>query len=260
MIEFRRVNYEVASLNEQRALVINDFSLRVEAGERLVLLGESGCGKTTTLRLINRMLLPTSGEVIVEGRRTIDWDAIKLRRRIGYCIQDGGLFPHFTVERNIATVPLLEGWDAERVRARTNEMLELVGLPPHRFAARLPDELSGGQRQRVGVARALAADPPLLLLDEPFGALDPLTRAGLQKDFVELCNRFGKTVVFVTHDVREAMLIGTRIALMHKGKLAELSTPVEFLQSPNSEARRYVAALAADERLTQILDLAHTNA
>src|SRR5919112_5377193 len=177
VVEFRGVSYNAPGL---AAPIISDLNLRIERGETLVLLGESGCGKTTTLRLVNRLLEPTAGEVLVEGRDTREWDAIELRRRTGYVIQDAGLFPHFTVERNVGLVPALEGWDEGRVRERVAELLRLVGLDPERFAARFPSELSGGQRQRVGVARALAADPPLLLMDEPFGALDPLTRAGLQ--------------------------------------------------------------------------------
>src|ERR687887_2956131 len=216
VVSFRRVTYAAPGL---AAPVIDDLSLEVRRGETLVLLGESGCGKTTTLRLVNRLLEPTAGEVLVEGKDTREWDAVALRRRTGYVIQEAGLFPHFTVERNVALVPTLEGWDEGRVRERVRELLRLVGLEPERFAARFPAELSGGQRQRVGVARALAADPPLLLMDEPFGALDPLTRASLQTEFAELKSSLGKTVIFVTHDVREALLLGSRVALMAKGKI-----------------------------------------
>ncbi|HEV3468168.1 MAG TPA: ATP-binding cassette domain-containing protein, partial [Pyrinomonadaceae bacterium] len=206
-VSFRNVTFAAAG-----AAIIDGLSLDVVRGETLVLLGESGCGKTTTLRLINRLLVPTAGAVVVEGRDTREWDAIELRRRTGYVIQEAGLFPHFTVERNVGLVPSLQGWDEARVRARVAELLELVGLDPARFAARYPSELSGGQRQRVGVARALAADPPLLLMDEPFGALDPLTRAALQREFAALQRRLAKTVVLVTHDVREALALGTRVA------------------------------------------------
>src|SRR5262249_35423584 len=187
-----------------RRTIVEDISLDVARGETLILLGRSGSGKTTLLRLINNLLVPTSGQVIVEGKPTSDWDPIHLRRGIGYVIQDAGLFPHFTVAQNVALVPTLEGWDSARIAARISEMLSLVGLEPGEFAQRRPHELSGGQRQRVGVARALAADPPILLMDEPFGALDPVTRAELQREFSDLSRRLGKTIVFVTHDVREA--------------------------------------------------------
>ncbi|PYS30583.1 MAG: ABC transporter ATP-binding protein [Acidobacteria bacterium] len=209
----------------------------------MVLLGESGCGKTTTLRLVNRLLAPTSGEVIVEGKATTEWDVIRLRRRTGYVIQEAGLFPHFTVEQNVGLVPSLEDWDEPRVRERVHEMLSLVGLDSKKFADRYPRELSGGQRQRVGVARALAADPPLLLMDEPFGALDPLTRASLQKEFAELKARLGKTVIFVTHDVREALMLGSRIALMDKGRIVLLDTPQGFVKSQDEYARAYLETL-----------------
>ncbi len=205
-----------------------------------MLLGESGCGKTTTLKLINRLIEPTSGEVLVEGKSTADWDAIALRRHIGYVIQDGGLFPHFTVAENVALVLRLEKWDESRQMARTSEMLDLVGLDPAKFASRYPHELSGGQRQRVGVARALAADPKLLLLDEPFGALDAITRTNLQKEFARLVRDLGKTAVFVTHDLHEAMLLGTRIALMEKGKIVSLDTPENFKRSELPLARAYL--------------------
>ena len=212
----------------------------------MVLLGESGCGKTTTLKLVNRLLTPTSGEVIVEGKATAKWDVIRLRRRTGYVIQEAGLFPHFTVEQNVALLPNLEDWDEARTRERVREMLALVGLDPQKFADRYPRELSGGQRQRVGVARALAADPPLLLMDEPFGALDPLTRASLQKEFAELKARLGKTVIFVTHDVREALALGSRIALMDKGKIVLLETPQGFVKSEDEHARAYLDTLRSD--------------
>ena len=212
----------------------------------MVLLGESGCGKTTTLRLVNRLLTPTSGDVFVEGKATTEWDPISLRRRTGYVIQEAGLFPHFTIEENVALVPSLEHWDQARIRERVREMLALVGLAAEKFGQRHPRELSGGQRQRVGVARALAADPPLLLMDEPFGALDPLTRASLQKEFAELKARLGKTVIFVTHDVREALLLGSRIALMDAGKIVLLETPQRFVKSDDEHARAYLETLRRD--------------
>jgi osmoprotectant transport system ATP-binding protein len=230
-----------------RALLA-DLSLRVERGETLVLLGRSGSGKTTTLKLINRLLEPTSGEVLVDGRRTTDWDPIRLRRRIGYVIQEVGLFPHFTIARNVGLVPQLEGWPLERIRARVEELLRLVGLEPAQFAQRRPRELSGGQRQRVGVARALAADPPILLMDEPFGALDPVTRAELQREFGALAARLGKTIVFVTHDVREALLLGTRIALLAEGRLVAIHAPRDFLRAPQPEVKEFVSALGLGQK------------
>jgi len=241
LVAFRDVSFSHAATS---APVISHLSFSVQQGETLVLLGESGCGKTTTLKLINRLLLPTSGHVMVENRSTIEWDPIRLRRRTGYVIQEGGLFPHFNVERNVGLVPTLERWDDTRIKKRVNELLSLVGLEPNEFADRYPGELSGGQRQRVGVARALAAEPPLLLLDEPFGALDPLTRASLQRQFVELTRRLNKTAVFVTHDVREALLLGSRIGLMHEGHLLLLETPENFLKSKNERALAYIETLA----------------
>jgi osmoprotectant transport system ATP-binding protein len=240
LVEFRDVSFSHAT---SAAPIISHLNFTVHAGETLVLLGESGCGKTTTLKLINRLLVPTSGQVTVENKSTTSWDPIRLRRRTGYVIQEGGLFPHFTIERNIGLVPSLEGWDEERIKKRVDELLALVGLDPKEFAARYPGELSGGQRQRVGVARALAAEPPLLLLDEPFGALDPLTRASLQREFRELTTRLNKTAVFVTHDVREALLIGSRIGLMHKGQLLLLETPENFLKSKDKYALAYLDTL-----------------
>lgn len=240
LVEFRQASYSVPGVASP---IISDLSLSVMRGERLVLLGESGCGKTTTLKLVNRLLLPSSGEVFVEGKTTAEWDAIQLRRRTGYVIQEGGLFPHFTVERNVALVPELENWEETKINERVRELLALVGLEPRVFAERYPRELSGGQRQRVGVARALAAEPPLLLLDEPFGALDPLTRAALQKEFAQLSERLDKTVIFVTHDVREALLLATRIGLMSAGRMVLLETPEAFLKSDEEHARRYLETL-----------------
>ena len=242
VVEFRDVSFAVNGGQP----IIDQLNLEVNSSETMVLLGESGCGKTTTLRLANRLLTPTSGQVLVEGKPTTEWDVIRLRRRTGYVIQEAGLFPHFTVEQNVALVPNLEDWDESRVRNRVYEMLSLVGLEPEKFATRYPRELSGGQRQRVGVARALAADPPLLLMDEPFGALDPLTRASLQKEFAELKARLGKTVIFVTHDVREALMLGSRIALMDKGKIVLLDTPQGFVKSEDEYARAYLETLRSE--------------
>ena len=240
VVEFRRVSYTPRGA---RAAVISDLDLRIFRGETLVLLGESGCGKTTTLKLIYRLIDPTAGDVLVEGRPTTAWDEIALRRRTGYVIQEAGLFPHFTVARNVGLVPALEGWPAERTAERVAELLRLVGLDAADFSARFPAELSGGQRQRVGVARALAADPPLLLLDEPFGALDPLTRAGLQREFAALSRRLAKTEVFVTHDVREALMLASRVALMRAGRIVLLATPREFLATSEPHARAYLDTL-----------------
>jgi len=240
-IEFRNVSY---CLDGGREL-LSQLNLEILRGETLVLLGRSGSGKTTTLKLINRLLAPTAGEVAVDGRPTTTWDVIRLRRMIGYVIQDAGLFPHFTVERNIGLVPKLEKWTAERIQKRVDELLQLVGLD-HQIASRYPRELSGGQRQRVGVARALAADPPILLMDEPFGALDPITRAELQREFQALQMRLQKTVVFVTHDMREALLLGTRIALIEAGRLVALNTPQAFLHSKDPLVASYVDAFRTD--------------
>jgi osmoprotectant transport system ATP-binding protein len=238
IVEFTSVSYEI-----EKTKILADLNLQVFEGETLVLLGESGCGKTTTLKLINRLIEPTSGTVRVEGKSTLDWNRINLRRRIGYVLQEAGLFPHFTVERNVALVPDLENWDAAKKKARVTEMLELVGLSPQKFAARYPHELSGGQRQRVGVARALAANPNILLLDEPFGALDPLTRTNLQKEFAALARELNKTAVFVTHDLREAFRLGTRICLMDKGKIVLLETPDNFAQSDLPLVRKYLETI-----------------
>lgn len=240
LVEFRDVSYAVPALPTK---ILSDLDLKVEEGETLVLLGESGCGKTTTLKLINRLYLPTSGEVLVQGKSTTEWDPIQLRRRTGYVIQDAGLFPHFTVQQNVALVPSLENWEESRLQERVHELLTLVGLDADKYAERYPRELSGGQRQRVGVARALAAEPPLLLLDEPFGALDPLTRASLQRQFVDLTRRLGKTAIFVTHDLREALRVGSRIGLMHAGRLVLMDTPDEFLKSKEEHARAYLETL-----------------
>jgi len=213
----------------------------------LVLLGRSGSGKTTLLKLANRLLLPKAGTVIVDGSSTAEWDPIQLRRRIGYVFQEAGLFPHYTVAENVGLVPWLERWDAQRRSDRVEEMLQLVGLDPREFAGRHPRELSGGQRQRVGVARALAADPPILLMDEPFGALDPVTRAELQREFASLARRLQKTIVFVTHDLREALLLGTRIVLLESGRIVADAAPQDFLTLEHPEAKAFAASLEAPQ-------------
>jgi osmoprotectant transport system ATP-binding protein len=242
IVEFRGAGYSVPRA-QGSSDILRALTFTVETGETLVLLGRSGSGKTTALKMVNRLLTPTSGEVLVEGQPTGAWDPIRLRRRIGYVIQETGLFPHFTVAENIGLVPRLEGWSPERIGDRVNELLEKMGLPFREFAGRYPRELSGGQRQRVGVARALAADPPVLLFDEPFGALDPITRLDLQKQFLDLRNTLGKTSLFVTHDVREALMLGTRIGLMSNGNLELLATPQEFRHATGSEARAFLAGL-----------------
>ena len=238
-IEFDRVEYR----HPGGPLVLNGISLAIAPGETLVLVGRSGIGKTTILKLINRLLLPTSGTVRVEGRATSDWDPIRLRRRIGYVLQEVGLFPHMTIERNVAVVPRLEGWPEGRTRARVEELLTLVGLDPKIFRDRYPRELSGGQRQRVGVARALAADPPVLLMDEPFGALDPLTRAEMHREFRRIQERVHKTVVCVTHDMGEAFALATRLGVLAQGRLAALASPAEMARSIDPEVKIFLDAL-----------------
>ena len=228
-VELRNVSKRFAA--EARP-VLDRVSFRVERGETLVLLGSSGAGKTTALRTINRLVEPDEGEVEVEGREVREWDPIRLRRRTGYVIQDVGLFPHLSVAENVELIPKLEGWSVERRRERASELLALVGLPAERFAHVRPKELSGGERQRVGVARALAFDPPLLLMDEPFGALDSVNRRRLQDEFLEMKRKLAKTIVIVTHDVPEAMKLGDRIGVMHAGKLLQLGPPAEILDRP----------------------------
>jgi osmoprotectant transport system ATP-binding protein len=243
IIDFRQVSYRLNGTAD----ILENLNLEIRRGETLVLLGRSGSGKTTTLKLINALLAPTAGEICVDGRPLGEWDVIRLRRNIGYVIQEVGLFPHFTIERNIGLVPRIENWPADRIRARVSELLKLVGLDPQ-IASRYPHELSGGQRQRVGVARALAADPPILLMDEPFGALDPLTRAELQQEFLDLQSSLRKTVVFVTHDLHEALLLGTRIALMEAGQLVTMQTRDEFLASQQPLVVAYKNAFSTNSK------------
>lgn len=235
-IEFERVSYRV----DAGTRILDDLTFRIRAGETIVLLGRSGSGKTTTLKLINRLLEPSGGRVSVEGRSTLEWDPIRLRRHIGYVIQEVGLFPHFTIGENVGVVPSLEGWPAERVTKCVREMLGLVGLVPDEFVRRYPSELSGGQRQRVGVARALAAGPAIMLMDEPFGALDPITRVEVRREFRSLKKRLNKTIVFVTHDVTEAFSLADRIGLMKEGKLIALVPPDEFRTLDHPEARLFM--------------------
>jgi osmoprotectant transport system ATP-binding protein len=241
IVEFERVSYIPPRAGRE---TVTDLSFAVENGETVVLVGRSGAGKTTVLKLVNRLLEPNVGTVRVEGKSTIAWNPVALRRRIGWVIQEIGLFPHMTVARNVGLVPELLGWDRKTIEARVDELLALIGLPSAGFAARRPHELSGGQRQRVGVARALAADPPLLLLDEPFGALDPVTRSDIQREFRGLVRRLGKAVVFVTHDLKEALALADRVGLMVEGRLVLLDEPARFLASDHPEARALAATLA----------------
>ena len=255
MLELVGLTREQSDGKRGRRKLVDDLSLRVEAGELLVLVGPSGSGKTTTLKMINRLVEPTSGEVRIAGRRHEEEPAHLLRRRIGYVFQQVGLFPHLTVGENVAITPTLLGWERSRIAARVDELLGLVQLAPERFRDRLPAELSGGEQQRVGIARALAAEPPLVLLDEPFGALDPLTREALQTAFSALQRELALTAVFVTHDVVEATLLADRIAVLGGGRLLQVGTPAELLRAPASAEvaammatpRRQAAALA--ERL-----------
>jgi osmoprotectant transport system ATP-binding protein len=239
-IAFRAVEYSVPA--RSGAPILSQISLEIGKGETLILLGRSGSGKTTLLRLINGMLKASSGQVFVNGRDVRDTDPIRLRRGIGYVIQDGGLFPHYDVAQNVGLVPALEEWGARRTAARVDEMMRLVGLEPPEFAKRKPRELSGGQRQRVGVARALAADPAILLMDEPFGALDPVTRAELQHEFAQLAKNLAKTIVFVTHDLREAMKLGSRIVLLAAGRIVADARAEEFLRVDHPEVRAFAAS------------------
>jgi osmoprotectant transport system ATP-binding protein len=237
-LEFERVCYRIDGRD-----ILRDVDLSLKRNDTLALLGRSGSGKTTLLRMVNRLVTPTSGTIRFEGHDIARLDPVQLRRRIGYVIQDGGLFPHRTVAQNVGVVPLLEGWPAERINQRVDELLDAVGLPPATHASRYPRQLSGGEKQRVGIARALAADPALMLLDEPFAALDPLTRFDMQRHFLNLREQFGKAALFVTHDLREALLVGSRIALMNGGAIETVGRPEEFLRASSSEARRFLRTL-----------------
>ena len=239
-IEFRQVSFGHAG----RMRILDNFTLTVGAGEVVALVGASGAGKTTALKLVNCLLRPDAGGVRVQGRDTREWDPIRLRRAVGYVIQEIGLFPHLTVADNIAVVPRLERWDADRIDARVRELLTLMGLAPETYAGRWPDELSSGQRQRVGVARALAGDPPVLLMDEPFGALDPVTRRQLQDDFRGIQARLQKSVLLVTHDMAEAMALGDRIGVMDDGRLVWCGAPRAILACRDPRVRRLVEAVA----------------
>jgi osmoprotectant transport system ATP-binding protein len=239
-VEFRSVSYRIGART-----LLDDFTVAVGAGETLALVGASGAGKTTVLKLVNRLLLPDAGDVCVQGRDTREWDPIRLRRSVGYVIQDVGLFPHLTVADNVAVVPRLEQWPDDRVAVRVRELLELIGLPPEEYSGRWPDELSGGQRQRVGVARALAVDPPVLLMDEPFGALDPITRRQLQQEFRRIQARVAKCVILVTHDMAEALALADRIGVLDEGRLIWCGTPKAIGEADDPRVRDLVETVLA---------------
>ncbi|AEE45510.1 ABC transporter ATP-binding protein [Cellulomonas fimi] len=252
-IAFEHVRKEYPTAGDRSGAAVDDLSLDVRPGEVLVLVGPSGCGKSTTLRMANRLVEPTSGRILLEGDDVTHVDPVQLRRRIGYVIQDVGLFPHRTVAQNVATVPRLLGWDRRRTAARVEELLALVGLEPSRYARRYPHELSGGERQRVGVARALATDPPVLLMDEPFGAVDPVGRRRLQSEFARIQREVGTTVMLVTHDIDEAVRMGDRVAVLSSGAHVEqLATPLEVVARPATDA---VADLVGRGRLARLLAL-----
>jgi osmoprotectant transport system ATP-binding protein len=238
-VEFRQVSFGHSRLTP----ILDRFTLAVDAGEVVALVGASGAGKTTVLKLVNRLLVPDVGDVRVQDRDTKEWDPIRLRRAVGYVIQEVGLFPHLTVADNIAVVPRLEGWGEPRVADRVRELLELIGLASDTYAGRWPDELSGGQRQRVGVARALAADPPVLLMDEPFGALDPITRRQLQVEFRRIQARLRKTVLLVTHDMAEAMALADRIGVLDAGRLIWCGSVRAISECQDPRVRTFIDAV-----------------
>jgi osmoprotectant transport system ATP-binding protein len=228
--------------------ILRGINLEVRQGEAVILLGRSGCGKTTLLKCVNGLIKPDGGEIRFLGKTSPEWDPIHLRRKMGYVIQEGGLFPHWTVAENVGMVPKLDNWEPAAIKERVQTLLDLVGLPAAEFGSRYPRRLSGGQKQRVGIARALAADPPLLLLDEPFAALDPITRLELQKQFLGLRSEMGKAAIFVTHDVREAMMLATRIVLLKEGAIDVVAEPARFLVAQTEEARAFLAGLEEDAR------------
>jgi len=249
-----RLNHVSKSFDGGRSYAVRDLSFLVDDGETLVFLGSSGCGKTTTLKMINRLIEASEGVIEVAGKDITNQDPVELRRQIGYVFQGIGLFPHMTIEQNVELVPRLLGWTQKRRHERTIELLELMGLPPEDYTGRFPDELSGGQQQRVGVARALAAEPAYLLMDEPFGALDALSREILQRELMTLKKRLKKTIVFVTHDIFEALLIGDRIAILHDGNLQQIGTKREVLKEPSTEFVRDLFAKPA-RQLADIKDI-----
>jgi osmoprotectant transport system ATP-binding protein len=252
MIEFKNVSKTYAGSD---TAVVNDLSFTVADGEICVLVGPSGCGKTTSMRMVNRLIEPTNGEILIDGEKNTSMSGTQLRRKIGYAIQQIGLFPHRTIANNVGTVPNLVGWDSDRTTKRVDELLDLVGLPPDRYRDRYPAELSGGQQQRVGVARALAADPPIMLMDEPFGAVDPITRDRLQNEFLHIQEDIKKTIVFVTHDIDEAIKMGDKIAILKEGGvLAQYDTPENILANPDSD---FVSSFVGTDRVLKRLSLVH---
>jgi osmoprotectant transport system ATP-binding protein len=250
MIEFRNVSKTYPGSERS---VVNDLSFEVPDGEVCVLVGPSGCGKTTSMRMVNRLIEPSEGQILIDGEPNMSMSGTQLRRKIGYAIQQIGLFPHRTIAENIGTVPGLIGWERDRIRSRTEELLELVGLDPGAYRDRYPAELSGGQQQRVGVARAMAADPPIMLMDEPFGAVDPITRERLQDEFLRIQDNIKKTIVFVTHDIDEAIKMGDKIAILKEGGiLAQYDTPENILSAPKSE---FVSSFVGSDRVLKRLSL-----
>ena len=250
MIEFRDVSKTYPGSSRP---VVNDLSFEVLDGEICVLVGPSGCGKTTSMRMVNRLIEPSSGEILIDGEPNTEIEATRLRRQIGYAIQQIGLFPHRTIADNIATVPRLLKWEKDRIGRRVDELLELVGLDPEQYRWRYPAELSGGQQQRVGVARAMAVDPPIMLMDEPFGAVDPITRNRLQDEFLRIQREIRKTIVFVTHDIDEAIKMGDKIAILEEGGvLAQYDAPENILAAPNSE---FVSSFVGADRILKRLSL-----
>ncbi len=250
MIEFRGVSKTYPGSERP---VVNDLSFEVPEGEVCVLVGPSGCGKTTSMRMINRLIEPSEGQILIDGEPNTSMSGTQLRRKIGYAIQQIGLFPHRTISENIGTVPGLIGWEKGRIKSRTEELLDLVGLNPDNYRDRYPAELSGGQQQRVGVARAMAADPPIMLMDEPFGAVDPITRERLQNEFLHIQDNIKKTIVFVTHDIDEAIKMGDKIAILKQGGvLAQYDTPENILSRPNSE---FVSSFVGNDRILKRLSL-----
>ena len=254
MAERRGATVELREVTKRYGdtVAVDHLSLTIPAGRICVLIGPSGCGKTTSLRMVNRLIEPTSGEILIDGQNILKEDPTQLRRRIGYVIQQVGLFPHQTIGENVATVPKLLGWPEQRIRARVDELLSLIGFDPARMRDRYPSQLSGGERQRVGVARALAAEPPLMLMDEPFGAVDPIVRERLQNEFLQLHNTLAITVIFVTHDIDEAIKLGDRVAIMRSGKLVQYAPPGELLARPADD---FVAQFVGSDRGLKRLSL-----